>query len=468
MVFSSLFFLFLFMPITIIIYFITPLKWRNGLLLLVSLIFYGWGEPIYISIMIFSILVDYTHGLLIEKYRHNDKVARRFVVSSVVINLALLGFFKYFDFFAVNLSALPGIHIEPLGLSLPIGISFYTFQTMSYTIDVYRKDAPIQKNIINFGTFVSLFPQLIAGPIVKYKDIAHDLNHRKESFDLFADGINRFVVGLGKKVMLANNAGLLFDVMRGAAGSELSVFGAWLGIFGYAFQIYFDFSGYSDMAIGLGKMFGFRFLDNFNYPYIANSITEFWRRWHISLGTWFREYVYIPLGGSRVSAVKKIRNIFIVWFLTGFWHGASWNFILWGLYFGLILVLEKQFLLDFLKRIPKFFSHFYALFLVMISWVIFYFEDLTVMGAYLKNMFGFGGIPLFSEFSIYYFIINIPLLLILIAASTPIPAKIYKNLCKGSEKMANITSFLMIFVLILFCVAYLVDAAYNPFLYFRF
>ena len=372
--FSSLPFLFGFLPITLAIYFAVPLRWRNLALLLASLVFYGWGEPVYISIMVLSILIDYTHGLLVEKYRSRDKLARWFVAESVLLNLGLLGFFKYWDFFAANLSLIPGVSIPTLGLPLPIGISFFTFQTMSYTIDVYRGEAKAQKNIINFGAYVTLFPQLIAGPIVRYQTVADELEHRDCTADLFADGAKRFACGIGKKVLLANNIGLLWEAASAQAAP--TVLTAWLGVIAYGFQIYFDFSGYSDMAIGLGRMLGFRFLENFNYPFLADSITDFWRRWHISMGTWFRDYVYIPLGGNKGGLAKQLRNIAIVWLLTGFWHGASWNFVLWGVYFGILLVLEKLFLLRWLKKLPNPLRHIYALVLVTMSWTFFAFTDI--------------------------------------------------------------------------------------------
>lgn len=335
MVFSSLTFLFAYLPITLLLYFMAPLKWRNLILLIVSLFFYGWGEPVYILIMFLSILIDYTHGLLVEKYRSDDRKARWFVGQSVVFNLLLLGFFKYWDFLAANLSLLPGVRVPQLGVPLPIGISFFTFQTMSYTIDVYRQDAPVQRNIIHFGTFVTMFPQLIAGPIVQYKTVAAELDHRVNTCEDFAQGAGRFCVGLAKKVLLANAVGALWDTQLAAGQSgALTAAGGWIGLAAFGFQIYFDFSGYSDMAIGLGRMLGFRFNENFDYPYLSASVTEFWRRWHMSLTSWFREYLYIPLGGNRRGKAKTLRNILVVWLCTGFWHGASWNFILWGLYFA--------------------------------------------------------------------------------------------------------------------------------------
>ena len=399
--FSSLPFLFGFLPITLAIYFDVPLRWRNLALLLTSLVFYGWGEPVYISIMVLSILIDYTHGLLVEKYRSRNKLARWFVAESVLLNLGLLGFFKYWDFFAANLSLIPGISIPALGLPLPIGISFFTFQTMSYTIDVYRQDAPAQRNMVSFGAYVTMFPQLVAGPIVRYKDVAAELIHRTNTASAFAAGARRFTVGLGKKVLLANSIGALWDAELAAqSAGTLTAVGGWLGIAAFGFQIYFDFSGYSDMAIGMGQMLGFHFPENFNYPYTAASVTEFWRRWHISLTTWFREYLYIPLGGSRKGTWRTVRNIFLVWFCTGFWHGASWNFILWGLHFFVWLMLEKYLLRDFLQKLPSWLRQFYTLVVVFVGWGVFAMEDLSVCGQYFRICFGGGA--LWSDTDGYY------------------------------------------------------------------
>lgn len=451
MVFSSLIFLFLYLPIVLFIYYITPLKLRNLMLLIANVIFYAWGEPIYILIMVFSTFVDFFHGYFIEKYRCNDKLARCLVASSVIINLSILFFFKYYDFFVINLAnVIPNFPLTPLGLALPIGISFYTFQTMSYTIDIYRGDAKAQKNIINFGTYVTLFPQLIAGPIVKYKDVATQLISRTTTD--FAGGIELFVIGLCKKVLLANNIGMLWDTINVSA--NISVMSAWLGAIAFAFQIYFDFSGYSDMARGLGRMFGFEFLKNFDYPYISRSITEFWRRWHISLGTWFKEYVYIPLGGNRCSTFKNFRNIFIVWLLTGFWHGAEWNFIAWGLFFATLLMIEKAFLLKILDKLPSVISRIYTLFFVLISWAIFANVDFI---PYLRVMFGDG--TFIDNNFLYYLSNNFLILIILIASSTPLFSKI---------KIAKPIKLIFIFIGLILCTAYLTSASYNPFLYFRF
>jgi alginate O-acetyltransferase complex protein AlgI len=464
LIFSSLTFLFAYLPLTLAVYFLAPLRWRNLVLLLVSLFFYGWGEPVYILIMLASILIDYTHGLLVEKYRADDKKARWFVGQSVVFNLLLLGFFKYWDFLAGNLSRVPGISLPQLGLALPIGISFFTFQTMSYTIDVYRQDAPVQRNIIHFGTFVTMFPQLIAGPIVKYKTVAVELDHRVNTRSDFALGARRFCVGLAKKVLLANSIGALWDAQLAAqSAGTLTVLGGWLGLLAYGFQIYFDFSGYSDMAIGLGRMFGFRFNENFDHPYLSASVTEFWRRWHMSLTSWFREYLYIPLGGNRGGTAKTIRNILIVWFCTGFWHGASWNFILWGLYFAAWLLLEKYALKAALTRTPIWVKHLYTLAVVFVGWGIFAMEELSVCGAYLSACFG--GAPIWSAADGYTLRSYAVTFLVLVLASTTLGLRVWDRLPDRARKF--FTPLLMALGLTL-CTAYLVDGSYNPFLYFRF
>ncbi len=465
MVFSSLPFLFGYLPVVLAVLKLAPLHARNFCLFLVSLIFYGWSEPVYIVIMLISTFVDYYNGRMVDKYRDDRKKAKRFVWFSVIFNLSLLGFFKYADFFILNLQAL-GLPLSPLNLSLPVGISFYTFQTMSYPIDVYRTQAPVQKSVVSFGAYVTLFPQLIAGPIVRYKDIAEQLDHRQETADQFALGVQRFVAGLAKKVLLANSIGALWDTISALPASEMSVAAAWLGIIAFAFQIYFDFSGYSDMAIGLGKMLGFEFLENFNYPYISRSITEFWRRWHISLSTWFRDYVYIPLGGSRHGRGKQIRNLMIVWLLTGFWHGASWNFMLWGIYFGVILILEKFVLKPILERLPKVLQHGYALVLILLGWVLFAFTDLDAGLTYLKTMFGWGSVSLINARTLFYLRDYGLLLIIMILASTPLGHQLYETKIRGHRWEGAMP--LLIAAGLILCTAYLVDASYNPFLYFRF
>ena len=462
--FSSLPFLFGFLPITLAVYFAVPARWRNLVLLLTSLIFYGWGEPVYIGIMVLSILIDYTHGMLVEKYRSRDALARWFVAESMILNLGLLGFFKYWDFFAANLSLIPGISIPTLGLPLPIGISFFTFQTMSYTIDVYRQDAPAQRNIVSFGAYVTMFPQLVAGPIVRYRDVAAELNRRTNSMAEFAAGARRFTVGLAKKVLLANSIGTLWDAELAAqSAGTLTVFGGWLGIAAYGFQIYFDFSGYSDMAIGMGQMLGFHFPENFAYPYTAASVTEFWRRWHISLTTWFREYLYIPLGGSRKGTWRTVRNIFIVWFCTGFWHGASWNFILWGLHFFLWLMLEKYLLREFLQKLPMWLRHGYTLLVVFAGWGVFAMEDLTVCGQYFRTCFGGGA--LWSAADGYYLTAYGLTLAILAVGSTRWVKNGWNRL---PERARNVLGPVLMLAGLVVCTAYLVDGSYNPFLYFRF
>jgi alginate O-acetyltransferase complex protein AlgI len=465
MVFSSITFLFAFLPIILILYFIVPLHYRNAVLFIVSLLFYGWGEPRYILIMLMSTIVDYFNGYQVHKYLDNKKIAKRFVIFSIIFNLSVLGFFKYYDFVAVNINLL-GFGLPLLGLSLPIGISFYTFQTMSYPIDVYRGDAKYQKNIISFGTYVTMFPQLIAGPIVRYKDIDQQLNSRDYSTDKFYRGVTKFMSGLVKKVLLANNIGILWDVVSTASVANNSLVLVWLGVLAFSFQIYFDFSGYSDMAIGLARMLGFELLENFNYPYISKSITDFWRRWHISLSTWFRDYVYIPLGGNQKGLKKQLLNILFVWFLTGVWHGASWNYILWGVYFGVLLIVEKLGLLKILKRLPSFVQHFYSLFFIAVGWMIFANEDFGVMNNYLQMMFGFKQLPFINDLTKFYLRDNLVLILMLILASTPVFKRFYRDKIEKThyDKLMPI----LVLVGLIFCVAYLVDGAYNPFLYFRF
>ncbi len=464
MVFSSLTFLFGYLPLTLAAYFFSPLRWRNFTLLVVSLFFYGWGEPVYIGIMFLSILIDYTHGMLVERFRARRNVARWFVGQSVVFNLLLLGFFKYWDFFAANLSLLPGISIPELGLPLPLGISFFTFQTMSYTIDVYRNDAPVQRNIVDFGAFVTLFPQLIAGPIVKYKSVAADLKKRSSTAEGFASGACRFTVGLAKKVLLANAAGSLWEACLGAhSGGGLTVVSGWMGLFAFGFQIYFDFSGYSDMAIGLGEMLGFHFSENFDHPYLSTSVGEFWRRWHMSLTSWFREYLYFPLGGSRCSTVKTLRNLLIVWLCTGFWHGASWNFVLWGLYFGLWLILERFVFRDLLEKTPVWLKRVYTILVVFVGWGIFAMEDMGICGKYLAVCFGGG--PLWRAADGYRLRSYAVVLALLVLGSTTLAADLWKRLPQRAAKV--LTPALMLLGLTV-CTAYLVDGSYNPFLYFRF
>ena len=465
MVFSSLLFLFLYLPVVLAVYYLVPARWRNPVLFAANMVFYGWGEPVYILLMLFSIALNYVNGLLIDKYRARQKRARFILVVNVVLNLALLGFFKYYDLIAETLSLLPFIHIAPLGLELPIGISFYTFQTMSYPIDVYRGDARAQRNFISFGTFVALFPQLIAGPIVRYKDISDQLDFRPKDADQFASGVRRFLVGLAKKVLIANNIGVLWDTYAAMGASSLTCLGAWMGIAAFTLQIYFDFSGYSDMAVGLGRMLGFEFLENFNYPYISRSVTEFWRRWHISLGTWFRDYVYIPLGGNRKGLGRQLLNIAVVWALTGIWHGANWTFLLWGLYYAVFLILEKTFLLRFMEKWPDFLRRIYTMVVVMSGWVIFQLDTLAEVGTYLGAMFGFGQAGFSTEADLF----RLGSYALTLCASVFFCTPAAKNLFgKLPEKVRGAAAPVLIALGLVVCTAYLVDATYNPFLYFRF
>lgn len=389
MVFSSLVFMFAYLPITLLAYYLVPRQGRNIFLFIVNLIFYGWGEPKLVLLMVFNIFFNYIGGWLVDKYRADAKKKKLFLILTCVLDIGILAVFKYTGMITETLNMLPFLNIPELQISLPIGISFYTFQTMSYVIDVYRDDAPVSKNFINFGTYVALFPQLIAGPIVRYRDVAEQLVNRRETLEMFTRGVKLFMVGLAKKVIIANTMGTLTTNIF-ATIDENGVVGTWVGMIAYTFQIYFDFSGYSDMACGLGNMMGFEFLKNFNYPYIAKSITDFWRRWHISLSTWFKEYVYIPLGGNRKGVKRQILNLLIVWGLTGLWHGAAYNFVLWGLYYGLLLILEKFVLKKFLDRLPSFVQHIYTLFIIIIGWGLFYFTDVGQLGEFMVDLFNFG------------------------------------------------------------------------------
>ena len=467
MLFSSLEFLFLYLPITLLIYFAVPLKWRNAVLFAVSLVFYGWGEPVYVFLMLFTILIDYGFGLMVEKWRGSgkDKTA---LVTAIVINLAILAFFKYCDFFIINLARIPIFSgLEPLGIEMPIGISFYTFQALSYVIDVYRVDTAAQKNPVNFGAYVTLFPQLIAGPIVRYRDIDDQLGTREHSASLAASGARTFICGLCKKVLFANTAGALWAAASAVPAAERTVLGAWMGIFWYTLQIYFDFSGYSDMAIGLGKIFGFRFLENFNYPYISKSITEFWRRWHISLSSWFREYVYFPLGGNRKGKGRMYLNLLIVWFLTGFWHGSDWNFILWGLYYFVILALEKAFVGKWLENLPRAVGHIYTLLLVMIGWLLFVSEGETAGLSYFGAMFG-AGAGFASDTDVYELLRNGLFAVLAVIGVTPLPKKLYISLYRKNCRVAKCVSAVGSLLLLVLCTAFLASSSYNPFLYWNF
>lgn len=461
MVFSSLLFLFIFLPVFLICYFVIPKPWRNFILFLGSLMFYAWGEPIYISIMLFSTVLDYTCGLIIDRFRNHKILSKVGLGLSLFGNLGMLSYFKYADFFIGNINNIFGSQLALLNLALPIGISFYTFQTMSYTIDLYRGKINAQKNIISFGAYVAMFPQLVAGPIVTYASVEKELSHRIITLESFGEGTIRFIEGLGKKVLLANNIGLLWDQISKTSQGELSIISGWLGALAFGLQLYFDFSGYSDMAIGLGKMLGFTFPENFNYPYISRSVTEFWRRWHMTLGSWFREYVYIPLGGNRVSKARFYSNIFVVWFLTGFWHGAGWNFITWGLLFGVLMVIERGFLLKWLEKCPRFISHIYLLFVILVSWVLFAQNSLGEAISYLKVMFGLTNSPIINTETLYS-LTNFYVLIILgVLFATPL----MKNI---KVKLPEWVLYIFYVGVLVLSTAYLVDATFNPFLYFRF
>ena len=461
MVFSSLTFLFVFFPLFLLAYFASPNKLKNFILFIFSLVFYAWGEPIYIVLMLFSTVFDYVNGLLIEKWGPGTKKSKWVMIISIIVNLGLLGVFKYSNLVVDTINNVLNTNIQWKELPLPIGISFYTFQTLSYTLDVYLGKAPTQHNIISFGAYVAMFPQLIAGPIVQYKTIDEQLNSRKVTLDQMYHGVLRFMEGFIKKVFLANSVGFVWSEVL-ANYQNLSTPTMLLGLICYSMQIYFDFSGYSDMAIGLGKMMGFEFLENFNYPYVSKSLTEFWRRWHISLGTWFREYVYIPLGGNRKGLKRQIINISIVWLLTGIWHGAAYNYILWGVYYGILLIVEKIWLLDKLKKAPTILQHVYALFFVLFGWALFAIEDFTVLGNFFVNLMQFD----FSNDILYYLSNFGVLILVGLLACTPICTKIRTKLeDKGSWVHVYDVATIGLFVLSL---AMLVNSTYNPFLYFRF
>lgn len=466
MVFSSTIFLCVYLPLVLLGYYICPKKGRNLFLLIVSLVFYAWGEPKYVFLMIFSILVNYIFGRLMDKNRGRQKRMKLLLVLSVVIDLGLLSVFKYTDFIITNVNAIFGSSFDLLNIALPIGISFYTFQAMSYTIDVYRNDVRVQKNLIDFGMYITMFPQLIAGPIVRYADVQDQLADRSVTTADFSEGVMRFVVGLGKKVLLANQMGAVWSEIY-ALGGDVSALMAWTGAIAYTFQIYFDFSGYSDMAIGLGRMFGFKFPENFRYPYQSVSITDFWRRWHITLSTWFKEYLYIPLGGNRRGLARQALNLLIVWSLTGFWHGAGWNFVMWGLYYFVILFIEKLFLLKALDKLPKFFRHVYALLLIIIGWVIFASDDVSVLLPYLGSMFGANGA--IGGMDVYTLLTKAVLLIICCIASTELPKKLFLSAAGAmNEKAAFTLKSVLTIALLALSMILLIGDSYNPFLYFRF
>lgn len=469
MVFSSITFLFYYLPVMLLVYYIAPKAWKNGILFLGSLIFYAWGEPVYVGIMIFSSLLDYCCGRGVEKFRGRAG-AKIFLLISICVNLGMLGFFKYSGMAARFLDRLTGLSISVPSLALPIGISFYTFQTMSYTIDVYRGKFDAQKNFISFGAYVSLFPQLIAGPIVRYETIAAELENRVCTPEKFAYGIRRFICGLMKKVLLANNIGMLWEtVSESCLNGQGSVLMGWFGLIAYGFQIYYDFSGYSDMAIGLGSMFGFTFPENFDHPFCADSITDFWRRWHMTLGGWFRDYVYIPLGGSRKGKMRQMCNLFIVWFLTGLWHGASWNFVSWGLYFGVLLVFEKVFLLKVLQRLPAMIGHIYAVAAITFSWVLFAFTATDKRMQFLSILTGTGGVSFIDQETLYLLTSYAGIMILCILFTGPWMGKLCRWLQKKvASWVYSLVEIPLIFAGLGLCVTYLISSTYNPFLYFRF
>ncbi len=482
MLFSSISFLYYFLAAVLILYFAVPFKFRvfkkkngdpvyfeakNFVLFLFSFFFYFYGEPKYILLMVATTVSSYIHGLLIDKFR-GKALSRVFLWTSVISSVAVLGFFKYSDFFISNTNSLFGLEIPLLDLALPIGISFYTFQTLSYTIDVYRGDAKLQKSFIRLATYVALFPQLIAGPIVRYTTVEEDLTERKHTFEGFASGVTRFITGLAKKVLIADTLGALAKQLMASTDSSVAMY--WMYAVAISLQLYFDFSGYSDMAIGLGRIFGFRFLENFNYPFISKSVAEFWRRWHMSLGSWFRDYVYIPLGGNRVKIAKWIRNTLVVWFLTGFWHGADWTFIIWGLYFAIFLMLEKFFLKALLDRIPRVISHIYVVFVILVSFVIFSGNGIAGAISDLGGMFGANGLPLWSKETGYYLSSYAFVLIAALIGATPLVKntvlKLKQN--KKAECIMNILEPLYIVAVLLVVTSYFVDGSFSPFLYFRF
>lgn len=468
MVFSSITFLFCFLPAVLAAYYVSPAGIRNFILLIFSLLFYAWGEPGYIKIMAGSIIFGYAAGIMVDSFLKNNKrkMARVCLFVDVAVNIGVLFYFKYIGFVTENLNHIPGISIKVISIALPIGISFYTFQILSYVIDVYTGKAKVQKNIINLGAYITLFPQLIAGPIVRYETVAEQLESRSESINLFAEGVKRFIIGLGKKVLIANTASEIFENLSGILPEDNSVMLSWMCSVACSLRIYFDFSGYSDMAIGLGKMFGFEFLENFNYPYMSTSITEFWRRWHISLSTWFKDYVYIPLGGNRRGKLKTLRNIFIVWLLTGLWHGAAWNYILWGLYYFILLMMEKLWLKKLLDRLPAVLGRIYALFFINLGWVIFEYEDIKKLGRVLSDMFGFGGLSLINNAARFNLASYGLFFLAAFIAATPKPAELWNR--SENSRLKSCTEIILLFAVLLLSTAFLASNAFNPFLYFRF
>lgn len=477
MVFSNLVFIFAFLPIVLLVYFLVPKVLKNFILLIVSLFFYAWGEPIYVFLMLFSILINYVFGLLIEQSKDRLQLKKTYLIISVLANLAILGYYKYSNFLIENINAVFGLNIVSEPLPLPIGISFFTFQAMSYVIDVYRKDAAVQRNIFDLALYISLFPQLVAGPIVRYNTIADQIKNRVHNVELFSDGIRQFIIGLAKKVIIANPLGEVADTIFAMNPDNMSVTTAWIGIIAYSLQIYFDFSGYSDMAIGLGKMFGFKFLINFNYPYIAKSVSEFWRRWHISLSSWFRDYIYIPLGGNRKGEWKTYRNLLIVWTATGFWHGASWTFMAWGFYYGIIICIERLGLGKVLAKLWSPLQHIYVLLIVMIGWVFFRADSFSYSTEFIQTMFGLNGTELFNNTSMLYIHDYTYLFVLAVIFSLPIYPWVVNKMDQLMEAGKGTVSLgiaryvagpVVYFTLLLLVTMFLVNSTYNPFIYFRF
>lgn len=466
MLFSSVTFLFFFLPLTLGSYYLASEKMKNYILLIYSIIFYAWGGLSYLPLLLISITVNYIFGLLVDKYKDKKNVSKCILIVSIIFNVVFLGIFKYSNFIVDNINLILGTNIVISKIALPVGISFYTFQAMSYVIDVYRNDGKVQKNIFNLSLYIAMFPQLVAGPIVRYQTVDEQISKRTHSFDKFNAGTERFIQGFFKKVVISNTVGALSATIYALPTSSISVLSAWLGAIAYSLQIYFDFSGYSDMAIGLGKMFGFDFLENFNYPYISKSVGEFWRRWHISLGTWFKDYIYIPLGGNRVGKIKGYRNLFVVWFITGIWHGASWNFIAWGLYFGLFIMAERAFLNKVLSKLPVFIQHAYLIIIVVFGFVLFSQPTLTDAVDYIKIMIGIGDYPLANGYTTFYLTQNILILTLALLLSTPIIKKLSNY--SRVENIINIARPFILSALFLITIIFLVNSTFNPFIYFNF
>ena len=468
MVFSSLTFMYVYLPIVMGIYFLVPKYLRNAVMFIAGLLFYGWGEPIYLWIMVLSTLIDYSAGIVMSRFDDKPAIRKLCIIVSVVMNLGLLAIFKYSGFFVRTINSVFGLSLADPGIPLPIGISFYTFQSMSYTIDLYMRNISVQKNPVTFATYVTLFPQIVAGPIVRYSDVQNEINHRTISIDMFGEGVAIFIKGLAKKVLLANNIGALWATIKAQEISSLPAATAWIGILAFTFQIYFDFSGYSDMAVGLGKMLGFNFPENFNFPYVSKSVSEFWRRWHITLGSWFRSYVYIPLGGNRKGLVRTLINLFITWMLTGFWHGASWNFLIWGIYFGVIIILERLFLGNWLKKLPAFLQIAYSFILVVFGWVLFEFYEMSQVFSFFGAMFGANGVGFANADTLYYLLSYIIVFALCIFFSSDKSKAIFEAVKNKFPKLVEYAIPVVAIITLLICTAYLVDATFNPFIYFNF